>query len=238
MKSYTKGFTRLELLFITLAVGFIGLPAISLLATSKTESQRVVCFNNLRQIGRGFLMWANDHGDRFPFSIDFQGGAYPQAAGTLQHPLGANRWFQFDWVSNQIGSPKILSCPANQASPAIAETWNYEPGGLWYPGFQNNAVSYFIGLHAQPYSGQSLLSGDRNIKPTAYNASCSLMSGGVAQLLAPGDTNVVWTNAVHGTAGHLLFSDGSVHFANSVDLQRAARDGADDNNTSCHLLNY
>jgi hypothetical protein len=230
MKARIQGFTRLELLFVALGVAIVALPAVSLLASNKSESQRVVCFNNLRQIGRGFLAWSSDHGERFPFPIDWQNG------GTRGHPLAGNLWFQFAWVSNHIASPKVLACPADQSNSAIADTWDYKPGGLPYPGYQNGALSYFMGLHAQPYNGQLILSGDRNIRASAYNSGCGFLAAPLATVLFPDDTSIGWTNAIHGTAGHLLLSDGSVSFANSVELQRACRQGNNDNGETVHLL--
>jgi len=232
MKTCTKGFTRPELVFVLLGLTLVALPAVSLLAGNKTDSQRAVCFNNLRQIGRGAQMWASDHADlfpwRFPVSID---------GGVINQNLSAAAWYRFDILSNHLDSPKILVCPADSETPRIADNWTSAPGGLLNAAYRNAALSYFIGLHAQPYNGQSILSGDRNIRASGIS-SCSLLPGGAAcPQLSPFDSNVKWTNAIHGLAGHLLFVDGSVRISNSSDLQRAIReDGDDDNGSGVHLL--
>jgi len=69
MKKTDLAFTRIELLFCLLGAALLVLPAISLLASNKSESQRVICFNNLRQIGRAFQQWANDHNEKFPWQV-------------------------------------------------------------------------------------------------------------------------------------------------------------------------
>src|SRR5437764_646909 len=97
MKNRDQAFARIELLFCVLGVGLLLIPAISLLASNKPESERIVCFNNLRQIGRAFNIWANDHGERYPWRVDWS-----EEGGTFHHPLGANVWFQFDAISNQL----------------------------------------------------------------------------------------------------------------------------------------
>src|SRR5204863_465102 len=99
MKKTDLAFTRIELLFCFLGATLVTIPAVSLLASNKSESQRIVCLNNLRQIGTGFLGWANEHNDNFPWRLDWQSDG-----GTYRHPLGVNLWFQFFSTSNHIGS--------------------------------------------------------------------------------------------------------------------------------------
>ena len=231
MKTNREAFTRLELLFVLLAVATIALPAISLLASNKTDTQRVVCFTNLRQIGHGSQAWASDHGDRFPWAVPANDG------GGLSHPLSGNVWFEFALMSNYLHSPKLLVCPANLQTPQIADNWSSQPGGLLNVQYRNNALSYFIALHSQPYSGQSILLGDWNIQASSVSV-CSLLPNGVTcPQLTPGDSVVKWTNAIHGVAGHLLFADGSVRFSDTSDLQKAVRnDGDDDNGSGVHIL--
>src|SRR4051794_25175423 len=191
MKSTNKAFTRIELLFALLGVAMVTLPAISLLATNKAQSQQIRCFNNLRQIGRGFQMWASDHGDRFPWRV-------PVAEDGLQgHRLAANLWFHFDWISNYLASPTVLVCPTDPYAKGLADSWGFQPGGLPYPGYQNNAVTYFVGLHAQPYSGQSLLCGDPDMTVTSRNTSCSVLPQPVCKGLSGNDTSIGWTNLIH-----------------------------------------
>src|ERR1700704_3507328 len=109
MKKTDLAFTRIELLFCLLGAALLVLPAISLLASNKSESQRVICFNNLRQIGRAFQQWANDHNEKFPWQVP----PPPTDGGTMQHPLAQNTWWQFAAISNQLGSPEVLACPSD-----------------------------------------------------------------------------------------------------------------------------
>src|SRR2546423_14524517 len=111
MKKTDLAFTRIELLFCMLGVAVIVLPAVSLLASNKSESQRAVCFNNLRQIGRAFHVWGSDYQDQMPWQVP-----YGSAGGTLYGPGGlpGNAFWHYSWISNQLGSPKILVCPADE----------------------------------------------------------------------------------------------------------------------------
>ncbi len=142
----------------------------------------------------------------------------PADGGTDGHPLGANLWFQFTTISNQLGTPRTLVCPANPLTTKAAKTWGNEPGGGFLsPVYRNNAVSYFIALHAEPASGTSLLSGDPNIRGSGLSTCSYVPVGGVAIVFSSQD--VQWTNAIHGTSGHLLFGDGSVQFTSSAELR-------------------
>src|SRR5258706_4086701 len=139
MKKTDLAFTRIELLFCLLGAALLIVPAISLLASNKSESQRIICFNNLRQVGHAFQVWASEHNEMLPWQVP------PADGGTDGHPLGANLWFQFTTISNQLGTPRTLVCPANPLTTKAAKTWGNEPGGGFLsPVYRNNAVSYFI----------------------------------------------------------------------------------------------
>jgi hypothetical protein len=65
------------------------------------RADRIKCVNNLKQLGLGARMWANDHNDVLPSS--------------------------FDQMLNQINSKSVLFCPATGAeyqlvSPGVPET--------------------------------------------------------------------------------------------------------------------
>src|SRR4051794_31545831 len=101
MKINNHAFTRIELFFCAAAITLILIPALSVLASNKSDSQRIVCLNNLRQIGRAFQVWASDNGNANPWRV-------PPPDGTKGHPLLGNLWYQFAVISNQLGSPKLL----------------------------------------------------------------------------------------------------------------------------------
>src|SRR5438046_951250 len=62
-------FTRLELLFVAIAVTLVLIAALPLLANSRLRSDRLVCANNLRRIGVAFHVWSDSHQDRVPWQV-------------------------------------------------------------------------------------------------------------------------------------------------------------------------
>ena len=111
-----RAFTLIELMAVLASLLLLACVALPVLANNKPRAQSVTCFNNLRQIGQAFQVWASDHNDRVPFATCAVDG------GTMMNPatcnsIGAswenfrsNPWFQFSWISNELRTPKILAC--------------------------------------------------------------------------------------------------------------------------------
>src|SRR5258705_8263973 len=93
-------------------------------------------------------------------------GQYNPHAGTTGHPMANNPWLHYSWISNQLGSPKVLMCPSDRRRK-LAYSWGTEDGGLLNVNYANKSISYFVGTDAalnKPYdqSQQHILSGDHN----------------------------------------------------------------------------
>src|SRR5260221_4486024 len=106
-----RAFVRLELVMVLATLVLMAGIDLPMLASNRYRSEQVSCFNNLRQIGHAFHLWANDHGDKNHWwvSID-DGGTYlpPTPPGYVSPPpdwalTRNNAWFQMAWISNQLG---------------------------------------------------------------------------------------------------------------------------------------
>jgi prepilin-type N-terminal cleavage/methylation domain-containing protein/prepilin-type processing-associated H-X9-DG protein len=210
------GFTLVELLAVLVVVALLGLLAIPVLANGKSGSQRAVCVNNLSRIGRAHAIWGTDHGDYLPSQVLWQEG------GTRFHPTGLNNnvWFQFDWVSNELATPKILACPSDPFVRVAGDFSATSPDAFWKPGYQNNAVSYILGW---PYfeDGRLVLSGDRNIP--AYFGGGYISGMNPVATIHLEDPTLSWLPGIHAEGGNLLFNDGSVEQVDDAGLRAAMR---------------
>jgi hypothetical protein len=72
----------------------------------KNEAQSVQCVSNLKQIGLAARIWANDHQNVFP----------PD----------------FISMKDELGSPRILFCPADAAAIPVAEWSQLNPASVSY----------------------------------------------------------------------------------------------------------
>jgi hypothetical protein len=161
----------------------------------KVKAYRIVCVNNLKQVGLAHRIWANDHEGQFSFASTNMDSslAWVNSPEVFRH---------FQIMSNELMTPKILVCRADtQRSRAT----NFNE-------FSNTNLSYFVGLDAREDAPQSLLSGDRNI-------TGGTLSNGFLRVLFP-NTAVEWTKEIHQDAGNIGLGDGSVQQVTTAKLRQ------------------
>jgi prepilin-type processing-associated H-X9-DG protein len=97
MRRTSRAFTRIELVAVVAALTALGVFALPLLAASRASSDRAACLNNLRQIMRAALEYADENNN-----------ALPPRRGP---PFWPGRFLQY------YGSTNLLTCPADGPSP-------------------------------------------------------------------------------------------------------------------------
>lgn len=203
-----RAFSRIELCATIAALFLLAAVALPVFAQPFSRSQRLQCLNNLRHIGQAFQVWANDHGDEFPFYVS------PSDGGVRGAPEASKAYYQLAALSNQLSSPRILACPSDSA--ILASNFGAGPDGLLSGIYQNNAVSYFVS-HGRVANGAELLSGDRNIALGGTLGCAYFVSTreSLARFLA-------WREDVHGTVGNVLMTSGEVLETGTESLRAAA----------------
>ena len=196
----------MEMLLVAAILMILMTLSLPVIVKTKGRSLQLQCLSQLRQTGFGFVSYAQDHGDRFPFQVPVKEG------GTLELLTAANQgggdvfyaFRHFQAISNELNEPKIFRCPVDfrTAAGTLAQ-------------IKNDNISYFLAVTADPARPESLLSGDRNF------VDSGAQSGSIVKLTAMSAPK--WTRAGHEFKGNLLFAGGHVERTGNAGLQVALR---------------
>jgi prepilin-type N-terminal cleavage/methylation domain-containing protein/prepilin-type processing-associated H-X9-DG protein len=191
--SLPKAFTLIELLCVMAVIGILASLLLPVVNRGRARAKIIGCINNLRQVGLAFQSFGHDHNGQFPMSVPANAGGSEEFT-TTSYQLTGEFFFSFrhfQALSNDLGSPKLLACPADTRLPAA--TFAY---------LNNKNLSYFVGLRADYAKPYSVLAGDRNLT-NDYDRMPTVLR---PQL----NRGWRWTRELHEFKGNLLFADGHV----------------------------
>ena len=198
-----QGFTLVGLLIIIAVLGILAAMLIPALVSAKGKSKRIQCVSNLKQDGLAFRLWEGDNGDKYPMAVS------TNKNGTMEYAADVFRHFQV--MSNELSTPKILVCPADNRTAAAS-----------FARLKNQNVSYFVGLDATEVRPPMLLTGDRNVT-NGLSPVRSVLE------LRP-EIPAGWTEAMHNGVGNIGLADGSVQQVSIPGLQQMLKHTGDSTN--------
>lgn len=109
----------------------------------------------------------------------------------------------FQVLSNELNTPKVVNCPSDEHKYAT----NFSSD------FDDNHLSYFLGLNAKEALTNAFLCGDRKLE----DASGPLI--GIRDLTSK--QKISWTKPIHDERGNVAFADGSVRRLRESELRKA-----------------
>jgi len=196
-KQRTPAFTLIELLVVIAIIAILASLLLPALARGKAKANDVACINNLKEIGLGLRLWANDQGDKYPWQVDISKGG----------SAGSPDWTDHVRVlSNELRTTKILLCPADKASK-LGPNWVILTGDA--------NISYFLGTNSffNQAGSQIILAGDRNVLGGngGLDPSWSTFLGT--------SIDAAWDQSLHNQLGILAMGDGSARSTKTPDLR-------------------
>ncbi|HXS67244.1 MAG TPA: type II secretion system protein, partial [Candidatus Polarisedimenticolia bacterium] len=126
--------------------------------------------------------------------------------GSLDWVMGGNAFRHFQVMSNELSTPRVVYCATDTQRSAT----NFGND------FNNERVSFFVGLDARKDDPRSLLFGDRNIT-NEITPDQSIMTLEAGQLAG-------WNEKMHNRCGNVAAMDGSVHQLSNADLRRMLKE--------------
>ena len=193
-----RAFTLIELLIVIAIIAILAALLLPALAKSKARAQRTACLSNQKQIGYSYIMWADDHGDKFPPTVDVAEGGSKMQLETWQHFLP---------ITNELVTPKVLHCPSDPVKQTASD-FSSLPTGLH--SLKNTAISYAVGTGAVPDRPAAHITGDRNLLGRdGQGCGPAAIFGFITQLRVT--DNPRWDSALHVNAGNMALADGSAH---------------------------
>jgi prepilin-type processing-associated H-X9-DG protein len=193
------GMTLVEVLVVLVVLMFLVAIFLPLQPHAYARAPRIQCVNNLKQIGLATRIWEGANSDKYPTAVSVTNG------GVMEFMTGPNAWKNFEVMSNELSTPKVLFCPA-ESDPQrfVATNFSY---------LNNSNLSFFVGVDAAETNAMSLLSGDHNITngTPVKNGLLALTWG----------QPIGWTKEMHNEAGNITLADGSVQQLASIGLGNA-----------------
>jgi prepilin-type N-terminal cleavage/methylation domain-containing protein/prepilin-type processing-associated H-X9-DG protein len=164
--NHPRAFTLIELLVVIAIIAILAAILFPVFAQAREKARQTSCLSNMKQIGLGLMMYAQDYDEQFPRS-DYTAPTpplNPAATGAFAARVNHYKWQA--WVLPYIKSTQIFFCPS-RTRDEVAWSGNGEVKG--------NGYALNLSLSGRPIT-------------VAPFENPSFTGGGLAGLAAPAET--------------------------------------------------
>src|SRR5580658_7279072 len=104
-----RGFTLIELLIVIAIIAILAAIIFPVLASAQKRAWTIQCVSNLRQVGVGMKIFADENNEMYPIS---GGNIY---WGATDATTGKASWME--QIVSQTQNTNVYNCPANRQLP-------------------------------------------------------------------------------------------------------------------------
>lgn len=187
-----RGFTLIELLVVIAIIAILASILFPVFARARENARRASCQSNMKQLGLGFIQYAQDYDETLPLFSNYldPGSPTPRTWDLLIQPY--------------LKSMQILVCPSDSASPVFANL----------PGFGTNvrrsyAYANYLRVWNQPCAGETGFGKNLAAIPSVSVTLLLAERRGEGNGNTPGDwannSNINATDAMAGISGRQLW---------------------------------
>jgi hypothetical protein len=125
---------------------------------------------------------------------------------TMKLIADGNAWVLWQTMSNELGTPKILHCPADTKRVQAAS---------FASGFSDANISYFLNPDTSENFPNMILNGDRNLTLDGVPVKPGIVTVSSTNSLG-------WSDEIHGGEGNISVANGSVQQMTAAGLNAMA----------------
>jgi prepilin-type N-terminal cleavage/methylation domain-containing protein/prepilin-type processing-associated H-X9-DG protein len=187
-----RAFTLIELLVVIAVIAILAALLLPTLSKAKQKAWTTSCISNLRQVGLGMKMFADDNAELFPVS----GGDIPW--GSIDAGTGKPGWME--QIYPDVGNTNAFNCPGNVQLPEQFR----------------GPFNYFNGCNAAYVESGTFgaVKGSRLLFPSAFvlgGDTCGVEGGALHFNSLDADKDDYSQNCVGGAAGEAITEYWQIH---------------------------